>query len=134
MSIFTYRGKSRTGGTTSMFISRWDTTQAGSANDTVVLPLVSNGDYDFYVDWGDGTKEDWIGPYKSGLEIIINHSWNRKGNFTIRVKVKDEYNLESDWGYFHLSMPRRYKINKIFITDLLNLLINKILIYNNNLT
>ncbi len=36
------------------FESTWNTENAGSASKTIVLPLVSNGTYDFYVDWGDG--------------------------------------------------------------------------------
>jgi len=36
------------------FISTWDTTKAGSASDTVVLPLLSGGTYSGSIDWGDG--------------------------------------------------------------------------------
>ena len=35
-----------------------DTTKAGSANKTFVLPLLSVGTYDYYVDWGDGGAEE----------------------------------------------------------------------------
>ena len=40
------------------FTSNWDTTQAGSANDTVDLkngsrPLVNGGSYNFKVYWGE---------------------------------------------------------------------------------
>ena len=38
------------------FVSTWDTTQAGSASDTVVLPLVSGGTYSGTIDWGDGNS------------------------------------------------------------------------------
>ena len=37
------------------FISSWDTTQAGSASDTIVLPLLSGGTYNGTIDWGDDT-------------------------------------------------------------------------------
>jgi hypothetical protein len=37
------------------FISTWDTTLAGSAADTVVLPLLSGGTYSGTIDWGDGS-------------------------------------------------------------------------------
>jgi len=39
------------------FVSTWDTTKAGSATNTVVLPLVNGGDsaYSGTIDWGDGT-------------------------------------------------------------------------------
>ena len=44
------------------FTSKWDTTQAGSANDSVDLengnyPLSSAGSYNFKVYWGDGTSD-----------------------------------------------------------------------------
>jgi hypothetical protein len=35
------------------FVSTWDTTKAGSASDTVVLPLLSGGTYSGTIDWGD---------------------------------------------------------------------------------
>ena len=38
------------------FQSTWDTTQAGSSNNQVVLPLVGySSDYDFRIDWGAGS-------------------------------------------------------------------------------
>jgi hypothetical protein len=35
------------------FVSTWDTTKAGSASDTIVLPLLSGGTYSGTIDWGD---------------------------------------------------------------------------------
>jgi surface protein len=45
------------GGTPSSpdFVSTWDTTQAGSASNTVVLPLLVAGTYSGTIDWGDAT-------------------------------------------------------------------------------
>ena len=40
--------------------SNWDTTQAGSANDSVDLdnyPLRPDGSYNFKIYWGDGTTD-----------------------------------------------------------------------------
>jgi surface protein len=81
MSTFTYRGESRTGGTTPMFISRWDTTQAGSANDTVVLPLNSSGSYDFYIDWGDGNRDNITG-YN---QAEVTHQYSDTGIYELRI-------------------------------------------------
>ncbi len=39
------------------FVSTWDTTQAGSASDTIVLPLLSGGTYLGTIDWGDGNSD-----------------------------------------------------------------------------
>jgi hypothetical protein len=63
----------------------------------------------YYIEWGDGNIEDWLGPFSSGEEITINHSWNKKGSYTVQAKVKDTYNLESNWGSLEVSMPK-YKI------------------------
>ena len=43
-----------------LFITRWDTSQASagsSASDQILLPLVFDGEYNFIVDWGDGTTD-----------------------------------------------------------------------------
>jgi surface protein len=43
------------GGVNPDFVSTWDTTKAGSASNTVVLPLLSGGTYSGTIDWGDGS-------------------------------------------------------------------------------
>jgi hypothetical protein len=63
----------------------------------------------YYIEWGDGEIEEWMGPFASGLDININHSWKEKGDYLIKVKAKDYSNLESDWGVLELKMP---KINR----------------------
>ena len=65
------------------FESTWDTTQAGSANDTVVLPLRSNGSYDFRIDWGDGkSNRDDITVYN---QSEVTHQYDDTGVYTIKV-------------------------------------------------
>ena len=65
------------------FESTWDTTQAGSANDTVVLPLRSNGSYDFRIDWGDGkSNRDDITVYN---QSEVTHQYDDTGIYTIKV-------------------------------------------------
>jgi surface protein len=39
------------------FVSTWDTTKAGSASNTVVIPLLSGGTYSGTIDWGDGNSD-----------------------------------------------------------------------------
>jgi hypothetical protein len=55
-----------------------------------------NGD-DIYAiwHWGDGTNTGWLGPYPSGQEICVTHSWEKPGTYTISVKLKDEFGLVS---------------------------------------
>ena len=37
----------------------------------------------YYVDWGDGDAEEWIGPYESGDSFPVMHAWDEEGTFTI---------------------------------------------------
>jgi outer membrane protein assembly factor BamB len=59
----------------------------------------------YYIDWDDNAYEEWIGPYNSGEEVIINHTWNSQGEYIIRCKAKDTFEEESDWGYLTVTMP-----------------------------
>jgi len=66
----------------------------------------------YFIIWDDHTATKWAGPYKSGEEAVINHSWLYKRNFTIQVQAKDTENL---WGpistfSIQISNPR----NRIF--------------------
>ena len=57
----TFRSSAFGGGTPPVnldFVSTWDTTKAGSASNTVVLPLLSGGTYSGTIDWGDGNSDD----------------------------------------------------------------------------
>ena len=82
MTIITHKGKVRNGAITPMFISKWDTTQAGSANDTVVLPLRSVGDYNFTVDWGDGNRDN-ITTYN---QSEVTHQYSSTGIYEVRIR------------------------------------------------
>jgi outer membrane protein assembly factor BamB len=62
-------------------------------------------DLSYYVDWGDGTNTGWMGPYPSGQEQTINHTWDKKGTYIILVKAKDNYSQESEWGTLSVRMP-----------------------------
>jgi len=72
-----------------------------------------NDDQIYYKwDWGDGNLSDWIGPYNSGEEISMVHSWN-KGSYTISVKAMDVYGAESPWSEpLPISIPRTKQSNR----------------------
>ena len=50
------------------------------------------------IDWGDGTKSDWFGPYKSGETVSFTHYWKKTGNYAIKLRIKDEYGYISEWS------------------------------------
>ena len=67
---------------------------------TVAVDL--EGDSLYYLwDWGDGNFSEWIGPFNSSEPMATNYSWNETGIYDIRVKVKDIYELESEWSEPH---------------------------------
>ena len=51
----------------------------------------------YWIDWDDGNSTEWIGPYISGEEIIVNHTWYDAGIYEIRAKAKTKY-VESEWS------------------------------------
>jgi hypothetical protein len=75
----------------------------------------------FYIEWGDGEKEGWIGPYASGEKIKITHKWNKKGNYVIRAKARNINSVESWWGTLQVSMPRFNRLFHDFTLEILGL-------------
>ena len=94
MVIKRYAAKSRATPKPPVFTCKWDTTQAGSSNDTVVLPLVSNGSYNFQVDWGDGTRET----ITAHNQAEKTHQYASTGIYEVRI-----IGGISGW-YFRLSL------------------------------
>jgi len=64
----------------------------------------------YYIEWGDGQVEEWIGPYNAGEQITLTHSWIKNGVHTIRAKAKDVNNEESGWSALKISMPKNLVI------------------------
>lgn len=91
------------------FISTWDTTKAGSASDTVVLPLLSGGTYNGTIDWGDGSSDPLSYANRT-------HVYASSGTYTITISgdVFDAWRFVasgdrrkitdiSNWGIFKFS-------------------------------
>jgi len=66
----------------STFVTTWDTTQAGSANDTIILPLYGSGVYDFVVDWGDGNTDH----ITADTDPATTHVYTSSGTYTVTFK------------------------------------------------
>jgi len=63
----------------------------------------------YYISWGDGTVQDWIGPYPSGEAVEVSHRWEFKGTFKIEARAKNTDNLWGPWGELEVTMPYSYK-------------------------
>jgi len=64
-----------------------------------------NQDVRYYIEWGDDTFEEWIGPFVSGEEVVLSHTWDEEDTYTIRAKAKDIFDAESQWGTLSVTMP-----------------------------
>ena len=51
--------------------------------------------------WDDGTFSGWLGPYNSGVTAEASHTWAVPGDYAVKVKAKDPYNMESNWSGVH---------------------------------
>ncbi|MCK4332859.1 MAG: hypothetical protein KAV40_04700 [Thermoplasmatales archaeon] len=75
---------------------------SGIAGAEVEFSLVTTDpdedDVYYWVDWGDGTNSDWLGPYQSGTTVNASHIWTVGGDYEIKVKAKDIYLDESGWS------------------------------------
>jgi len=64
----------------------------------------------YYLDWGDGANTGWLGPYTPGVQTGAAHSWTQNGTYVIKVKAKDTWGAESDWGTLSVKIPYSYTI------------------------
>ncbi|MFN5352061.1 MAG: BspA family leucine-rich repeat surface protein, partial [Alphaproteobacteria bacterium] len=63
------------------FNTTWDTTKPGSANNTIIIPLVSGVAYNFTVNWGDGT----LNSYNSNTLSSITKVYSIPGTYTVKI-------------------------------------------------
>ncbi len=96
--------------------------KAGDEYNYTCSAIDANGNDVYYKwDWGDGEITEWIGPHQSGNPITFSHAWDEKGDYEIKVKAKDIYDLESDWSDpLTITMPKSKISNIVF--DFLDLL------------
>ena len=74
----------------------------------------------YYIEWGDDTVDEWIGPYSSGEDVLVEHTWEEQGEYTIRSKVKDIYDAESEWGELDIRMPISQNLNNFPLLQLIS--------------
>lgn len=73
----------------------------------------------YYIDWGDNNTE-WTEYVDSSVEIILKHSWSKKGEYTIKAQAIDIQGAKSDWSEFTVKMPRDKTINNMVLRFLEN--------------
>jgi hypothetical protein len=70
----------------------------------------------YLVQWGDSCPGiEWMGPYPSGEEIVVNKTWATRGEYIISAKARDIYDAESEWGKIEVHMNTGKTTNSFFI-------------------
>lgn len=80
---------------------------------TSTSPLDKNVYY--YINWGDNSVDEWVGPFASGEPAVVKHTWLWKDTFIIKARAKDTDNLWGPWSELEVIIPR----NKISTNTLL---------------
>ena len=66
----------------------------------------------YYIEWGDGTYEDWIGPYPEGQIITVEHVYSvRNKPLIIRARARDEYDQISPTASYPIFVLSSKHIN-----------------------
>lgn len=80
--------------------------KAGTEYEYSLVATDPDGDSLRYcIDWDDGSTEQWTDYFASGESVTVSHIWNETGTYTIKVKAKDEGQIETDWVSLETSMP-----------------------------
>ena len=81
-----------------------------------------NDTISYMIDWGDG-QTTTTDSYPSGQLVTVQHTWAKKGTYTIRAKAVDEYQAESTWATLTVTMPTTFSfVRSPFIQTLMNLI------------
>jgi hypothetical protein len=58
-----------------------------------------DGDLIYYQwEWMSEVTSNWYGPYDSNDICTVTFNWDSPGEYTIRVRARDEYNAVSEWS------------------------------------
>jgi hypothetical protein len=72
----------------------------------------------YYIEWGDGEIENWIGPYVSGETVTLTHVWSAEEEITIKAKAKNALGATSDESKHVISVAKsKSKSILYFIED-----------------
>lgn len=70
-------------------------------------------------DWGDEFS-DWLGPFDSGDTIEVDHTWEKRGTYEIKVRAKDVYGQGSDWSDpLAIKVPKNRSMSRVLFLSFL---------------
>lgn len=66
-------------------------------------------DITYCIDWDDEGENEWIGPYESGEQAVVSHTWDKSGLYLIRAEAYDSHNAKCpSWGELLVYITRSY--------------------------
>jgi hypothetical protein len=87
---------------------------------TFISTDLEGDDITYYVDWGDECGGgEYHGPYPSGQEITLSHTYQTKSTYFINALAIDINGGTSPTSYFEVTMPRNRLLQNSFILKLL---------------
>jgi len=88
------------------------------------ISAIDPNDHDVYylIFWGDDNNTGWNGPYSSGQEVELNHTWTSLGEFTVLAVAKDFIGDQSDSVTLKINIPR----NRVIKNPLLLMLLERL--------
>jgi PKD domain len=64
---------------------------------TVITNDTQMNQVSYSFDWGNGVPSEWTSFISSTTESVFSHTWDAPGEYVIKVKARNQYNLESTW-------------------------------------
>ena len=80
----------------------------------------NDDDVYYLISWGDDINSDWLGPFQSGEEISVSHTWAEEGTFKIRARAKDTFGCIGEWSEISITVPRNRAAKNPFLELLEN--------------
>lgn len=82
-------------------------------------------DVSYYVTWGDGTHDDWSGPFASGEEVTFSHTYTQGGKIIINAKAKDQFGEESQQSQFTLFIIKNRAVSSPLLVRVIEHLLER---------
>jgi hypothetical protein len=82
---------------------------------TATDPDVNDTMLEGFIDWGDNTTTNWIGPYHASEPFSVTHSWDTQDTFAVKVKIRDQHGAESGWATLDIKIPTDYGMTHPFL-------------------
>lgn len=93
--------------------------KAGVEYDYTLITVDPDDDDVYYlIDWGDGSVDEWVGPFGSDTLMTVSHIWFEKGTYVIRARAKDVHGLIGPWVTLEVSMPKEISMKASLFSSL----------------